>query len=722
MCGIFGFLTYCTPLEREVILRRLVEGLQRLEYRGYDSAGLSFDSNGKPTVVKSRGNIAKLIAELDAVVAEKGIDLKQVVDTHVGIAHTRWATHGVPSPTNSHPHVSDPDNAFVVVHNGIITNFEALKNFLTKEGYAFYSDTDTEVIPKLAKYIYDKTSEPLTFPELVQQVMKQLNGAYALLFKSTKYPNELVACKLGSPLILGIKESPMMQKDPTDVTIKDAECLASKHHASVHGVEYFLASDAAAVVEHTKQVMVLEDRDVLHIKSTGDFEVWHPSATLVDGALLQEDMQHVTRAIDTLQLEVTQIMKGNYPHYMLKEIHEQPDSITMTLRGRVMLQREHDSVRKDSREVSSGLHTTHSFIHAVAEHPPQAVASFDKPVFGTKRIVLGGLVDYLKSVRQCRRFLFVGCGTSFHAALAARSLMEQLADIPVQMELASDMVDRRAPIYRDDTAIFVSQSGETADTLRALEYAKACGALCVGVTNTVGSAIARMTHCGVHINAGAEIGVASTKAYTSQIVVMVMMALALSEDSMSKHHCRNRIMDDLVALPDAVRDVLKLDKEVQELAQDLKNENSLLVFGRGAGYATALEAALKVKEVALLHSEGILSGEMKHGPLALVDESLPIIVIATQDSMYEKNRNVIQQLRARQGRLIILCNNDDESMEREHGKGVKLLRVPSLPHQTEALQGILNIVPMQLLSYHLAVIRGLNVDQPRNLAKSVTTE
>eukprot|EP00894_Picocystis_sp_ML_P000594 jgi/Pico_ML_1/51111/g2196.t1 len=268
MCGIFGFLTYCTPLEREVILRRLVEGLQRLEYRGYDSAGLSFDSNGKPTVVKSRGNIAKLIAELDAVVAEKGIDLKQVVDTHVGIAHTRWATHGVPSPTNSHPHVSDPDNAFVVVHNGIITNFEALKNFLTKEGYAFYSDTDTEVIPKLAKYIYDKTSEPLTFPELVQQVMKQLNGAYALLFKSTKYPNELVACKLGSPLILGIKESPMMQKDPTDVTIKDAECLASKHHASVHGVEYFLASDAAAVVEHTKQVMVLEDRDVLHIKST----------------------------------------------------------------------------------------------------------------------------------------------------------------------------------------------------------------------------------------------------------------------------------------------------------------------------------------------------------------------------------------------------------------------------------------------------------------------
>lgn len=722
MCGIFGFLTFCTPLQRREILLRLVEGLRRLEYRGYDSAGLSFDSEGKPTVVKSRGNISKLVEELDAVVEEKKIDLDEVVSTQVGIAHTRWATHGVPSPTNSHPHVSDSENTFIVVHNGIITNFEALKNFLMKEGYVFYSDTDTEIIPKLAKYIYDNSTDALTFPELVRQVMQQLNGAYALLFKSTAYPDELVACKLGSPLILGIKESPILQRDEPGASLEDADPLALKHHACSRGVEYFLASDAAAVVEHTKRVMILEDRDVLHVKSTGDFEVWHPSSSIKGGTPLEQDMQHVTRAIDTLQLEVTQIMKGNYPHYMLKEIHEQPESLTMTLRGRVMLQVDMAPPNGDGREESPIDIESYSFIHAMAEHPPQAIASLDKPVFGSKRIVLGGLVDFLKSIRQCRRFLFVGCGTSFHAALAARSLMEQLADIPVQMELASDMVDRKAPIYRDDTAVFVSQSGETADTLRALEYAKACGALCVGVTNTVGSAIARMTHCGVHINAGAEIGVASTKAYTSQIVVMVMMALALSEDSMSKHQYRNRIMDDLVALPDAVREVLKLDSEIKELAQELKDENSLLVFGRGAGYATALEAALKVKEVALLHSEGILSGEMKHGPLALVDESLPIIVIATHDSMYSKNRNVIQQLRARQGRLIILCNSNDEGMQAEHGKGAKLLRVPNLPRETEALQGILNIVPLQLLAYHLAVIRGLNVDQPRNLAKSVTTE
>lgn len=376
-------------------------------------------------------------------------------------------------------------------------------------------------------------------------------------------------------------------------------------------------------------------------------------------------------------MEVEQINKGKYEHYMQKEIHEQPESLTTTMRGRLI------------RGGSSNR----------------------------KSVLLGGLKDHLKTIRRSRRIVFIGCGTSYNAALAARPILEELSGIPVTMEIASDLLDRQAPVYRDDTIIFVSQSGETADTLNALEYALGNGALCVGITNTVGSAIARNTHCGVHINAGSEIGVASTKAYTSQIVVMAMVALAIGADTISSKPRREAIIESLLHLPSKVKEVLKLDEEMKDLAKSLISEQSLLMFGRGYNYATALEGALKVKEVALMHSEGILAGEMKHGPLALVDENLPIVVIATRDQCFSKQQSVIQQLKARKGRLIVMCTEGDAAAV--CGPSCRVIQVPLV---VDCLQPVVNIVPLQLLAYHLTVLRGYNVDQPRNLAKSVTTE
>ncbi|RVW40780.1 Glutamine--fructose-6-phosphate aminotransferase [isomerizing] 2 [Vitis vinifera] len=386
----------------------------------------------------------------------------------------------------------------------------------------------------------------------------------------------------------------------------------------------------------------------------------------------------VQRALSILEMEVEQINKGSYEHYMQKEIHEQPESLTTTMRGRL--------IRGGSSK--------------------------------SKTVLLGGLKDHLKTIRRSRRIVFIGCGTSYNAALAARPILEELSGIPVTMEVASDLLDRQGPIYREDTAVFVSQSGETADTLHALEYALENGALCVGITNTVGSAIARNTHCGVHINAGCEIGVASTKAYTSQIVVMAMLALAIGDDTSSSLGRRESIIDGLFDLPNKVREVLKLDQEMKDLAKLLIAEQSLLVFGRGYNYATALEGALKVKEVALMHSEGIIAGEMKHGPLALVDENLPIVVIATRDACFSKQQSVIQQLHARKGRLIMMCSKGDSAAVCPGGS----CRVIEVPQVEDCLQPVINVVPLQLLAYHLTVLRGYNVDQPRNLAKSVTTQ
>ncbi|TYI85872.1 hypothetical protein E1A91_D04G026500v1 [Gossypium mustelinum] len=609
-------------------------------------------------------------------VAATELNLEESFTTHAGIAHTRWATHGVPAPRNSHPQTSGSGNDFLVVHNGVITNYEVLKETLVRHGFTFESETDTEVIPKLAKFVFDKANEEgdqtVTFNQVVLEVMRHLEGAYALIFKSRHYPNELIACKRGSPLLLGVKE------------LNDDVCNGSAFHdakfLSKNGnpKELFLSSDANAIIEHTKKVLVIEDGEVVHLKEGGVSILKFNNDKGRNGDSLSARPASVQRALSILEMEVEQINKGKYKHYMQKEIHEQPESLTTTMRGRLL--------RGGSCKA--------------------------------KTVLLGGLKDHLKTIRRSRRIVFIGCGTSYNAALAARPILEELSGVPVTMEIASDLLDRQGPIYREDTAVFVSQSGETADTLLALEYTLENGALCVGITNTVGSVIARNTHCGVHINAGCEIGVASTKAYTSQIVVMAMLALAIGGDTISKQERREAIIDGLFDLPNKIREVLKLDQEMKDLAKLLIAEQSLLVFGRGYNYATALEGALKVKEVALMHSEGILAGEMKHGPLALVDENLPIVVIATHDACFSKQQSVIQQLRARKGRLIVMCSKGDAASVCPGG-GCRVIEVPQVE---DCLQPVVNIVPFQLLAYHLTVLRGYNVDQPRNLAKSVTTQ
>ncbi|XP_031249376.1 glutamine--fructose-6-phosphate aminotransferase [isomerizing] 2 [Pistacia vera] len=694
MCGIFAYLNFGVSRERRYILQVLFNGLRRLEYRGYDSAGISIDDSLPPSatsssssssstsisssllVFRQEGNIESLVKSVYEDVAATELNLEESFSVHAGIAHTRWATHGEPAPRNSHPQTSGAGNDFLVVHNGVITNYEVLKATLVRHGFTFESETDTEVIPKLAKFVFEKANEaegdqPVTFSQVVLEVMRHLEGAYALIFKSKHYPNELIACKRGSPLLLGVKE---LNEDASNgSTLHDSQFLSKNGQPK----ELFLSSDANAIVEHTKKVLVIEDGEVLHIKDGGVSILKFDNAKGRHGAAPSRPSS-VQRALSILDMEVEQINKGNYEHYMQKEIHEQPESVTTTMRGRL--------IRGGSCKAKS--------------------------------VLLGGLKDHLKTIRRSRRIVFVGCGTSYNAALASRPILEELSDVPVTMEVASDLLDRQGPIYREDTAVFVSQSGETADTLNALEYASENGALCVGITNTVGSAIARHTHCGVHINAGAEIGVASTKAYTSQIVVMAMLALAIGGDTISNRARREAIIDGLCDLPNKVREVLKLDAEMKELAKLLIAEQSLLVFGRGYNYATALEGALKVKEVALMHSEGILAGEMKHGPLALVDENLPIVVIATRDACFSKQQSVIQQLHARKGRLIVMCSKGDAASVCP-GDSYRVIEVPIVE---DCLQPVINIVPLQLLAYHLTVLRGYNVDQPRNLAKSVTTQ
>ncbi|KAL6779853.1 ATF1 [Auxenochlorella protothecoides x Auxenochlorella symbiontica] len=649
MCGIFGYYNYQVPRTRLEILHLLLTGLQRQEYRGYDSAGLAIDAvpmapDAAPNapappalVVKGPGKIVDLEALVSREMAAGGHDPASSFEVHAGIAHTRWATHGVPSTANSHPHASNAAGDFLAVHNGIITNYKALRGFLQGHGEVFATETDTEVVPKLCAYIYRTArgagGAPPALGEVVCQAMRMLEGAYGLLVKSRHHPGSLVACKRGSPLILGLRGSPGCVSVASPA--KGGEATRGAAAACAPGArpgawECFVASDAAAVVEHTKRVIVLEDNDLAHIWA-GGYEILNAERE-GDGDGI-EAPRPVPRSLQTLEMEVSQIMKGGYDHFMQKEIHEQPESVLQTMRGRVKFER----------------------------------SSSETDRYRERRIKLGGLTEWLDTIRTGRRIIFVGCGTSYHACLAARQTVEELVEVPVALELASDLLDRRAPIFRDDTCVFVSQSGETADTLQALEYAKSRGALCVGLTNTVGSSIARATHCGVHVNAGCEVGVASTKAYTSQVVAVTMVALALSEDSIAKRDARDAVIDSLGALPGALRRALALDPELARLAGRLAGETSLLLFGRGYNYATALEGALKVKEVALMHSEGLLAGEMKHGPLALVDESLPVIVLATRDAMHAKMLSVIAQLRARRARLIVVACEGDAEVEEACG-------------------------------------------------------
>ncbi|XP_011188140.1 glutamine--fructose-6-phosphate aminotransferase [isomerizing] 2 isoform X2 [Zeugodacus cucurbitae] len=685
MCGIFAYLNYLTPKSRHEVLELLLNGLKRLEYRGYDSTGVAIDSpqTSDIVMVKRCGKVKVLEDAINEHFSGKEYD--EPVLTHVGIAHTRWATHGVPCETNSHPQRSDDENSFVVVHNGIVTNYKDVKTFLEKRGYVFESDTDTEVIAKLVHHLWKK-HPGYSFRELVEQVIQQLEGAFAIAIKSKHFPGECVASRRGSPLLVGIKTKTRLSTDHIPILYgKDTEAAKAKEHRP-HGqtrelpvlprtestsefmpleekeVEYFFASDASAVIEHTNRVIYLEDDDVAAVRD-GTLSIHRLKKCLDD--------PHA-REITTLKMEIQQIMKGNYDYFMLKEIFEQPESVVNTMRGRVR--------------------------------------------FDSKSVVLGGIKEFIPEIKRCRRLMLIGCGTSYHSAVATRQLLEELTELPVMVELASDFLDRNTPIFRDDVCFFISQSGETADSLMALRYCKQRGALIVGITNTVGSSICRESHCGVHINAGPEIGVASTKAYTSQFISLVMFALVMSEDRLSLQQRRLEIIQALYELPERIRQVLKLDSQVQELAKDLFQHKSLLIMGRGYNFATCLEGALKVKELTYMHSEGIMAGELKHGPLALIDDRMPVMMIVLRDPVYIKCINALQQVTSRKGCPIIICEEGDEETKSYSSRSLEI------PRTVDCLQGILTVIPMQLLSYHIAVLRGCDVDCPRNLAKSVTVE
>jgi len=680
----------------------LCNGLAREEYRGYDSAGLCVDGDKQGDVFFFK-EVGKVIG-LRKKIAESSVDTTKTFISQVSIAHTRWATHGPPSEVNCHPIKSDPTAEFMVVHNGIVTNSAELRLVLQKRGYKFETETDTEAVAILLKYVYDSQADKrITFTDLIKAMLKELEGSFAFVFKSTHFPNEVVTARRGSPLLIGVKTDKKLKVDFVDVEFAGQEAVSkatvdslsptaptgllappsaqkisrsrtqSRAFMSEDGlpqpIEFFIASDAAAVVEHTKRVLYLEDDDIAHI-ADGELHI-HRLRRKDDEAQTPSQVAS-TRSIETLELEIAAIMKGKFDHFMQKEIYEQPESVVNTMRGRVN--------------------------------------------FDTNKITLGGLRAYLPIMRRCRRIVFCACGTSYHSCLATRSIFEELTEIPVSIELASDFLDRKTPIFRDDVCVFVSQSGETADTILALRYCLERGALCIGVVNTVGSSLSRETHCGVHINAGPEVGVASTKAYTSQYIALLMMALQLSEDRISFTERRNEIIQGLHSLPGLIKRVLDEDKALQTLATGvLATSRSLLLMGRGYQHATVLEGALKIKEISYMHSEGILAGELKHGPLALIDENMPVIIIMTRDSLYPKVQSAFAQITARKAQPIVVCNEDDEGIP----KNVKTIRVPKT---VDCLQGLLNVVPLQLLSYHLAVKNGFDVDFPRNLAKSVTTE
>jgi len=670
----------------------LIKGLQRLEYRGYDSAGVGVDgptSNATISLVKATGKVKVLE---DKVLSKSDeLNLDGVHTQHVGIAHTRWATHGAPSDVNSHPHRSGENNEFIVVHNGIITNYKDIKKFLETKGFIFESDTDTEIIAKLIQHIRNQNIT-FTFRQLVEQTMSQLEGAFACVFKSTLYPGECVATRRGSPLLVGIlaeqglesdsipvqytanegpkaylhlaqdgSASPAIPRKKTSAMFRvDSDHTEEIHPSDGDAVEYFFASDASAIIEHTNRVIFLEDDDVAAVKQ-GVLSIHRNNK---EGELARE--------ITTLKVEIQQIMKGNYSTFMQKEIFEQPESVVNTMRGRINFERD--------------------------------------------EVTLGGIKSFVPEIRRCRRLLMIACGTSFHSAIATRQLLEELTELPVMIDLASDFLDRSTPIFRDDVCFFISQSGETADTLSALRYCKSRGALIIGVTNTVGSTICRESHCGIHINAGPEIGVASTKAYTSQILSLTMFALVMSEDRISLQPRRSEIIHGLKTLPDMIKKVLELDGKVLEIAKTLYEKRSLLIMGRGFNFATCLEGALKVKELTYMHSEGIQAGELKHGPLALVDSTVPIIMILMRDHVFTKCMNALQQVTAREGKPILIIEEGDTETAKMSEHSLEI------PRSVDALQGVLTVIPMQLLSYHLAVLRGCNVDCPRNLAKSVTVE
>lgn len=614
MCGIVAYIG------KNEAYPVVIKGLKRLEYRGYDSAGVALLDNGQLNVYKRVGKVSNL----------EDFAANQNKSGHAGIGHTRWATHGEPSDVNSHPHTS-MDGKIALIHNGIIENYDVLKKELLKNGYVFKSETDTEVVVHLVDHIQKK--ENVWFGEALRLALNHVVGAYAIVAISSDYPNRLVAARKSSPLVVGI---------------------------GADGA-YYCASDATPIVEYTKKVVYLDDEEVAVI----DLEEGLKLYDIAD--------QQKTPFFQELELELEALEKGGYEHFMLKEIHEQPRSIHDCFRGRL-----------NSEEAW---------------------------------VALGGIREYEQKMISANRLIIVACGTSWHAGLVGEYLIEDLARINVEVEYASEFRYRNPILSENDVVIAISQSGETADTLAALELAKSKGATILGICNVVGSSIARITDAGSYTHAGPEIGVASTKAFTAQVTVLTLMALSLAHKKGTISESKFRqLLAELEAIPDKVKRVLETDAAIEKISAIYKDAANALYLGRGSSFPVALEGALKLKEISYIHAEGYPAAEMKHGPIALIDENMPIIVIATQGTSYEKVVSNIQEVKARKGKVIAIVTEGDEQVRHmaDH--------VIEIPEVDEFLVPLLATIPLQLLSYHIAVMRGCNVDQPRNLAKSVTVE
>lgn len=614
MCGIVGYI----GINREAY-PILIKGLQRLEYRGYDSAGVALLNKKGLNIYKAKGKVADLQ------------DYCQDKDTSgtVGIAHTRWATHGEPSATNAHPHYSESKN-LAIIHNGIIENYAEIKRNLEGKGIEFRSDTDTEVLVQLVEYIQER--KRLDLLTAVQVTLHQVIGAYAIALLDKNNPDTIIAARKQSPLVVGIGDG-----------------------------EFFLGSDASPIIEYTDKMVYLEDGNIAVMKIGEELKVVN---------ILNEEL---SPAIHTVDLNLGQIEKGGYPHFMLKEIFEQPECLTNCMRGRINVEHNH--------------------------------------------VTLSALIDHRSKLIDAKRIIIVACGTSWHAALIGKQIIENLCRIPVNVEYASEFRYRNPVVRSCDVVIAISQSGETADTLAAVELAKEKGAFIYGICNAIGSSIPRATDTGTYIHVGPEIGVASTKAFTGQVTVLTMFALTLAE---AKGTVANKdyvkIVEQLATIPDKIREVLKTNDTVRDLARTFTYAHNFIYLGRGFSYPVALEGALKLKEISYIHAEGYPAAEMKHGPIALIDSDMPVVVIATHNAMYEKVLSNMQEIKARQGRVIALVSKGDTMVSRLADAVIEL------PETMECLEPLVATVPLQLLAYHIAVCKGKNVDQPRNLAKSVTVE
>ena len=614
MCGIVGYLG-----KREAY-PILIKGLKRLEYRGYDSAGVALiDREDNLNVYKTKGKVA----DLEAFCADKN------TSGSVGIAHTRWATHGEPSSVNAHPHYSSSKN-LAIIHNGIIENYAEIKRNLIAKGVMFQSETDTEVLVQLIEYVQVKKNlDTLT---AVQVALHQVIGAYAIALLDRREPNQIIAARKQSPLVVGIGKD-----------------------------EFFLGSDASPIVEFTDKVVYLEDGNIAVMRLGEELKVVN---------LLNREQNP---SVQTIDINLGQIEKGGYPHFMLKEIFEQPDCLKTCMCGR---------------------------INAEATN-----------------VTLSAVIDNKDRLLLAKRIIIVACGTSWHAALIGKQLIETYCRIPVNVEYASEFRYRNPVVSSDDVVIAMSQSGETADTLAAVELAKAAGAFIYGICNAVGSSIPRATDTGSYIHVGPEIGVASTKAFTGQVIVLTMLALALAKEkgTVSKEDYE-RVVKELSLIPHKMQEVLKLNDKIANLSQVFTYAHNFIYLGRGYSYPVAMEGALKLKEISYIHAEGYPAAEMKHGPIALIDSDMPVVVIATHNAMYEKVLSNIQEIKARKGRVIALITKGDETISRIADKVIEL------PETLECLEPLLATIPLQLLAYHIAVCKNKNVDQPRNLAKSVTVE